>query len=133
MTDRWLIAGSRAKWWGSPESVAEFVDDMLDGCDADLILINGCADGVDTWAREAAERRGITVDPHPAEWRRSDGSFDKSAGYRRNAEMVALADHVYVVWDGQSPGTRHTIELALKAKKHLEVLFPASPPPDRSL
>ncbi len=119
-----LIAGSRAKWWPEPDRIAEFVDGMLDGFDlSDDVLINGMADGVDEWARQAAERRGIQVDPHPAQWR-PGGVFDPSAGARRNAEMVALADNVYVVWDGRSPGSRSTIELALRARKNLEVIFP---------
>lgn len=120
-----LIAGSRRKWWPNPEQVAEFVDGMLDGFDlADGVLINGCADGVDQWAREAAERRDIRVDPHPANWRPDGRTLDRSAGQKRNAEMVALADAIYVVWDGQSPGSRSTIELAFKARKNIEVLFP---------
>jgi hypothetical protein len=119
-----LIAGSRRKWWQDPEDAAGVVDGIVFSLDpAHDVLINGMADGVDQWAREAAERRGIRVDPHPANWR-ADDVFDGSAGYKRNAGMVALADVIYVVWDGQSPGTRSTIELAFKAHKNIEVLFP---------
>jgi hypothetical protein len=119
-----LIAGSRRKWWSDPKGATGMVDGLVFSLDPEHdVLINGMADGVDQWAREAAERRGIRVDPHPANWR-PGGVFDGSAGYKRNAEMVTLADVIYVVWDGQSPGTRSTIELAFKARKNIEVLFP---------
>lgn len=81
--------------------------------DGDLVVVHGDADGLDTLAdRWTAWRRAQwgalprggrfspfmagrayarpVVEPHPAQWTRPDGSTDRGAGIRRNAEMVAL-------------------------------------------
>lgn len=49
--------------------------------------------------------------------------WGKAAGPIRNEEMVLAADKVVCFWDGTSPGTKSTIEYALKHKKDLEVIF----------
>jgi hypothetical protein len=41
----------------------------------------------------------------------------KSAGFARNADIVKNSDYVVAFWDGQSKGTRHSLELAQKAGK----------------
>lgn len=37
--------------------------------------------------------------------------YGKSAGYRRNKEMVDIASAAICFWDGKSKGTKHTIDL----------------------
>lgn len=74
-------------------------------------LICGMARGVDRLAYEWAKRNNIPVDEYPADWDR----YGKSAGMRRNREMVDVAEAAVVIWDGNSPGTENTIKL-LKSK-----------------
>ncbi len=112
---RVLIAGSRD--YPNLFEVSAYVRDLPVG---DTVIVGG-ARGVDTAAEEAAETRpdlGLAV--YVADW----DTYGRAAGYRRNAEMVKHADRVVVFWDGQSRGSKHTIDLTLEARKDLEVHFP---------
>lgn len=71
-------------------------------------VVSGCARGVDSLGEIWAARNGFTVYPFPAEW----GKYGKSAGYRRNFEMADNAEALIAIWDGESKGTRHMIEVA---------------------
>lgn len=84
-----------------------------------LKIVSGGARGADSRARWACKFWGVEFEEFPADWER-DG---RQAGYLRNAQLVDMADLVVAFWDGQSKGTRHTIDLALKAHKNLEVHF----------
>lgn len=86
----------------------------------EVTLIHGGARGVDTYAGEWGHLNGVEIEVYEAEW----DHFGKSAGYRRNSEMVRDADVVVAFWDGKSKGTKHSIDLALKARKELHVLYP---------
>lgn len=105
---RLLVAGSRSH-------VPSF--DLLDQASYCLdstfdIIIHGGARGVDTVAAAWAYSKGYAVEAYPAEW----DKYGRSAGYRRNAEMVGKATAAIVVWDGESKGTKHTIDLLTEAK-----------------
>lgn len=83
-------------------------------------VISGGAQGVDTAARAMARQYGLEFEEYAADWAKNG----KAAGYLRNDDMVRAADIVIAFWDGESKGTKHTIDLALKHRKHLEVHFP---------
>lgn len=74
-------------------------------------VISGTARGVDQLGEEYAKRNNIPVERYPAQWK-VNGKLDKSAGYKRNAIMIRVADAVIAIWDGVSPGTKSTIDLA---------------------
>jgi hypothetical protein len=57
---------------------------------------------------------------YPALW----DVYGKSAGYRRNADIVKAADRIVAFWDGKSSGTKHTIKLAKQAGKPVEIHYP---------
>ena len=81
----------------------------------DIEFVEGLAKGADAYFKGFAERHNIECKHFPAQW----DKFGKSAGYRRNAEMIEYikeADSMYtiVLWDGVSRGTRHTIDLCIK-------------------
>ena len=76
----------------------------------DIIIVSGTAKGADLLGERYAKEKGFKIEIYPAKW----DLYGKSAGYRRNAEMVAVADAVIVFWDGKSKGTKHTIDLADK-------------------
>lgn len=83
-------------------------------------IISGAARGVDRLGEVYAEQNNIPIERYPAEW----DKYGKSAGYRRNKQMVEVADAVIAVWDGTSKGTAHTINIA-KAKSipvHVEIV-----------
>lgn len=96
--------------------------DFQASCDIPVKIISGGARGIDSRARVVCRDYGYIADfeEFPADWE-SDG---KAAGYKRNERLIEMADLVIAFWDGESKGTKHTIDLALKHKKHLEVHFP---------
>jgi len=110
---RIAIVGSRgfaARWK---------VEDYIRSLPGTAVIVSGGADGVDTWAFEYATHRGHLVEVYPADWQ----EYGKRAGFLRNQLIVSKADRVVAFWDGVSKGTKHTIDLALKAGVDLEVLY----------
>lgn len=74
-------------------------------------VLSGAAKGVDSLGAEWARKTGVPVEEYPADWFK----FGKSAGPRRNKEMVDKAEALIALWDYQSIGTRDVINKA-KAK-----------------
>lgn len=67
-----------------------------------------------------AAAHGLPYKEFPADWE----AHGKRAGFIRNQQIVNYADRVVAFWDGESKGTKSTIDMALKAKKRLDVVFP---------
>ena len=103
------VVGSRD--YPRPEKVKEFVSKLP----IDTIVVSGGARGVDSWAAEAAQEAGLEVEEYLPEW----DKYGRSAGFRRNKDIEENADRCIAFWDGKSRGTRHTMELFLKAGKSL--------------
>jgi hypothetical protein len=74
-------------------------------------IISGMADGADSLAIRYADERRLTKILFPANWKR----FSRVAGFLRNEDMLSVATHLVVFWDGKSSDTNHMIEIA-KAK-----------------
>jgi hypothetical protein len=110
---RLLITGSRD--WEDEESVRFEIAGMT-MLHPGLVIVHGaCPTGADSMAAKAATDIGIRQEPHPARWR-VNGKLDRSAGFRRNAEMVALgADACLAFIRGRSKGATHCADLAEKA------------------
>ncbi len=71
-------------------------------------IVSGGARGVDTSAEEYAQAEGIPIIVIKADW----DKYGKSAGYKRNVEMANISDALIAVWDGESKGTKHMIDIA---------------------
>lgn len=82
-------------------------------------IISGGARGVDRLAADYAASHGIEFTEYPADWDR----YGKRAGFIRNYAMAAAADAVIAVWDGRSPGTKHSIDLAKSCGKPVFVFL----------
>ncbi|MGY4304577.1 cytochrome c peroxidase [Bradyrhizobium sp. USDA 4369] len=74
-------------------------------------VVSGGAQGVDTWAIEAARSLGLPTLIIQADWER----HGRKAGPLRNAELVRKVDEIAAFWDGRSRGTLNTVMLALQA------------------
>lgn len=74
------------------------------------VVFSGMARGVDTLAVRYARSRGLPIERFYAPWKDKDGVLDRTAGFKRNAQMAALADALVVVWDGKSRGTKDMID-----------------------
>lgn len=71
-------------------------------------IVSGTARGVDQLGEKYGRINNINISKFPAKW----DLYGRSAGYKRNAEMAEYADALIAVWDGESKGTKHMIELA---------------------
>jgi len=84
----------------------------------DISLSIGDADGADELARIWAVKNQLNYTVHVAKWK----VFGKSAGHRRNPDIIAPADYVVAFYDGESSGTAGGIEYAKKREKKLKVI-----------
>lgn len=103
---RVIVCGSRK--WHDRGRIASRLFDLP----PDSIVVQGGAQGADRIAKQEAEKLGLVVEEHRAEW----GSLGKRAGLIRNTLMASLgADLCIAFWDGRSTGTAHMME---QAKAH---------------
>lgn len=79
-------------------------------------VFSGTARGVDRLGERWASEQGVLIRYFPADW----DTLGKRAGYVRNAQMADSADALVALWDGDSRGTKHMIDLA--SAKGLEVM-----------
>lgn len=113
---RVIITGSRN---ANPFVARKLISDRLFELPVYSTIVHGGARGVDRMAGQEAQKLGLLVEEHPADWDR----HGKSAGFVRNQEMLDTgADLVLAFWDGRSNGTRHTIEIAERAGIPVEVI-----------
>jgi hypothetical protein len=96
------------------------VDSYVASLPAGTTIVSGGAAGVDRAAECAAERYGLGKIIFPALW----GAYGKSAGFKRNVQIVGAADKVAAFWDGVSRGTQHTINIAKERKVPVEIHYP---------
>jgi len=82
------------------------------------LVISGGAKGVDTLAENWARENGIEVQIFPADWAR----YGRGAGRVRNHDIIQSCDQCIAFWDGNSKGTKHSIDLCKKYRKHLRVV-----------
>ena len=100
-----IIAGGRD--FNDYELLKKKCDYYLQFVEDNICIISGAARGADTLGEKYAKERGYKIDSHPADW----DKYGKKAGYIRNKEMVDIASAAICFWDGQSKGTKHTIDL----------------------
>lgn len=112
---RILVTGSRT--WDDGESVENALDDAYFGsqCQEPVTVVHGaCPRGADAmaaaWVAKTREAGWlVTEETYPADWQ----THGRSAGPRRNAEMVALgADACFAFIRDGSRGATHCAALA---------------------
>ena len=78
-----------------------------------VIIVSGGAKGADSIAGEYARENDIELIEYLPDWKR----YGKRAGFVRNHDIINTCDIVLAIWDTESKGTKHSIELALKQNK----------------
>lgn len=73
-------------------------------------VVSGHANGVDMLGEIWARDNDIPLEKYLAKWER----YGRSAGYKRNKEMADNAEALLAVWDSESKGTKHMIDIAKK-------------------
>lgn len=114
---RILVTGSRD--WDDAAAIrvsllGALKGDMIPGRQPDSsdVLIHGASRGADQIASSIWTAWGLREERYPADW----GQYGKRAGFKRNAEMVALgADICLAFIKNGSKGATMTAELAAKA------------------
>jgi len=86
-------------------------------------LVSGGARGIDSLAETGVDivkqiyKLDIKKEIYHPNW----DKFGKRAGFLRNNDIIKHADMVVVFWDGNSKGTKHSIDLAIKMKKPINI------------
>ncbi len=105
---RVLVTGSRS--WRRKYPILREIDRL--NRDETLIVHGACRTGADAIADFYARALRFKIERYPADWKK----HGRAAGPIRNREMVNSLrpgrDIVLAFWDGESPGTLGTIELA---------------------
>lgn len=103
---RTIIAGSRSI------TDSQITFDAINWAQTEGLVITtvlcGGAQGPDTHGEMWAQTLEIPVEYYPAHWH----DQGMAAGYKRNVRMADRADALIAVWDGQSKGTKHMIDIA---------------------
>ena len=81
-------------------------------------VVSGGARGADTLGEQWAKAHGIPTRVFLPDWNR----FGRSAGFRRNRDIIDNCDLCVAFWDGQSRGTKSSIDLAKQAGKRVLVV-----------
>ena len=82
-------------------------------------VICGEARGPDTQGKNWAFIHDIPVKSFPADWEK----YGKRAGYLRNEEMAKYGEALILIWDGESKGSEHMLNLAKKYDLKIFVLI----------
>lgn len=87
------------------------------------IYISGGAIGVDSYSEQIINEINLGLKNKilkiifKPDWNK----YGKSAGFKRNKLIVDEADKVIAFWDGQSKGTKHSIDLAIQQNKPVDI------------
>lgn len=111
---RLVVAGSRD--FNDYNMLCSALDEVVSELKAEynVTIVSGTANGADKLGEKYAEKHGLKIERHPANW----GRYGRGAGPIRNAEMVKESDGVVVFWNGESTGAKNIIDCA-KAENHL--------------
>ena len=110
---RVLVTGGRD--FSNRELLFETLD-RLHAVRGFTVLIHGDANGADRLAGEWGAARGVTVEVHPADWKK----HGRAAGPIRNQKMLEEKPDLVVAF----PGGRGTADMVRKAKQAgLEVIM----------
>lgn len=117
-TNRVIVAGSRG--YDNREEFHRVMCAYLKRFDAPILFISGAApSGADDFIIRWCKRYNYPCLQMPADWDLNG----KAAGFIRNTEMAKIASHVLAFYDGESRGTGHMIDLAIKEKLQVKILY----------
>lgn len=105
---RVIIAGGRD--FTNEALLFEKCDNILSN-KTNVVIISGGAKGADALGEQYAKEKGYNLEVFKADWEK----HGKGAGPMRNIEMAKSAEALIAFWDGESSGTKHMINTAIKA------------------
>lgn len=87
----------------------------------DITVVSGGAVGPDDVSEKVAKRMNRKTLIFKPNW----AQYGKRAGFLRNEQIIAASDFVVAFWDGKSKGTEHSINLAIKMGKPINIYIRA--------
>ncbi len=109
------VGGSRTI--ESYDLVSSVLDNLLVPGD---IVLSGNAPGADRLGERYAQEHGLDYKIIPSEWEK----HGLKATMMRNEVLLKAADCIILFWDGESKGSKHMLDIALRAKKLLAEVRP---------
>jgi len=82
-------------------------------------IVSGGANGADTLAEQFATENDIKTIIFRPDWNK----HGKSAGFKRNIDIINESDIVFVFWNGTSKGSKHDIDIAKKMNKNVIIIY----------
>lgn len=82
------------------------------------LIISGHANGADKLGEQYASEKSIPTKIFLPDWEK----HGKSAGFLRNTDIINEAELVVAFWDGNSNGTRDSINKAHKQEKNVIII-----------
>lgn len=82
-------------------------------------VVSGTARGVDKMGEGWANMNNVPIKRFKPDW-----SIGKQAGYLRNVDMAKYADALIAIYDGESKGTAHMIQIAIDREMPIFVWYP---------
>ena len=113
---RLAIVGSRS--FDNYDLLVEKIDRLFGDINVHVV-ISGGAKGADSLAAKYAKDNWSNLIEYLPDWNK----HGKSAGFIRNELIVKDCDWLLAFWDGESRGTKHSIDIARKLKKPTVIVY----------
>lgn len=107
-----LVCGGRN--YSNVQRVFELLD-KLHAHTPITLIVNGAARGADSLSSEWARQRGVPFKEYPADW----DKLGKSAGFKRNQQMLTDSNPDLVLAMPGGNGTEHMVTISIKAGKQV--------------
>ena len=93
--------------------------DKIHSVEPITFIVSGGAKGADSLSERWAKENNVETMIFIPDW----NTHGKSAGYKRNVDIITNADKCLACWDGISKGTKHSIDLCEKHNKKLKIIY----------
>lgn len=117
--NRVIVAGSRTVNENDPAIIDRVLSRLKLYPKSSIQIVDGGARGGDRIGRNIANKFGLALQAFPANW----DLYGKRAGYMRNEQMAGYATELIAIWDGESKGTGHMIDLAKKYNLKITIIY----------
>lgn len=97
--------------------IYKFLDDRIDKIE--MIVSGGCKNSPDEIAHDWCKSRGKPILIFYPDW----NGQGKSAGFKRNRNIIEAADKVVAFWNNSSKGTANSIEIAKELNKPYKIII----------
>lgn len=108
------VIGSRS--YTNEEELFQILDKKIDRI---KYIVSGGAEGPDSFSQNWCKQRGVPCIIFYPKWYNKEGIFDRGAGMKRNILIIKNCDVCLAFWDGESKGTKNSIDLCQTYNKKL--------------